>query len=104
MPVIRIHPTVPQAPPELVAALAEELRRNSPDGPEDAPRIVEEEAMRGNYFAVKVIWDAWKGLAPELRSRAIMDAYNQVRPEDVSHISLAIGFTNADAQRFNIAS
>jgi hypothetical protein len=102
MPVIRIHPLVPQAPAELVSALIEELRRNAPDGPEDAPRIIEEEAVRGNYFAVKVVWDAWKNLGPELRSRTILDAYNQVRPDDVSQISVAIGFTRADAERLHI--
>ena len=82
----------------LVARLEDELAGRSTTG----PQIVEEEQF-GNRIHVKVIWDAWKDLPPEERGRAIMDAYEHVRPEDAPRITIALGLTPLEAGRLGVA-
>jgi|688.fasta_scaffold2580657_1 hypothetical protein len=82
----------------LVVKLEDELAGRSTTG----PKIVEEEQF-SNRLHVKVIWDAWKDLAPEERGRAIMDAYERVRPADVLRITIALGVTPSEAGRLGVA-
>lgn len=82
----------------LVAKLEKELDGTSKTG----PRIIEEEQF-GKRIHVTVIWAAWKDLPPEERGRAIMDAYERARPDDVLRITIALGLTPAEADRLGAA-
>jgi len=102
MPVIR-KPLPPESAEHVkfVAELAAELQRADPTGPEDAPRIVEEE-QHGGFFHVHVLWEAWKDVGHKERSRIIMDAYEKQRPADVVRITGALGLTHEDARRLGV--
>ena len=82
----------------LVGKLEDELAGRSTTG----PQIIEEEQF-GNRIHVTVIWDAWSDLPPEERGRAIMDAYEHARPDDVLRIIVALGLTPTEATRIGIA-
>ena len=64
MPFKQIIPEPPRAYPELTDALTEELRLARPDGPEDAPYIIEEHSPRHGFLHIQVIWDAWQDVPP----------------------------------------
>lgn len=103
MPVIRKPlPPVSKAYARLVRALTAELRRGATTGSPSAPEIIEEE-QRGNNLHVTVLWDAWASVPHEDRGRAIMDAYQQIRPDDLLRISVAMGLTHAEAERLGVA-
>lgn len=52
---------------------------------------------------VTVIWDRWGDVAPEDRSRIILDAYERVRgPESILNPSAALGLTHADAKKLGV--
>ena len=88
---------------DLVADLAEELRLQRPDGPTEAPLIIEEKTPRRDFLHVQVIWDRWAGIPGEDRGRVIMDAYQQIRGmETVLKISSVLGLTSAEAQRLGV--
>jgi hypothetical protein len=87
----------PPAYQSLVNKLAAELVENTANG----PSVIEEEQF-GNRIHVTVIWDAWSALSPEDRGRAIMDAYQKVRPDEVLQITIAMGLTKADADKLKI--
>ena len=88
---------------EHLAAVAEELRLRQPDGPEDAPLIIEEHFRRHEMMSVKVLWDRWKGIPLEDRSRVIMDAYYKVRgAEAVLKLTPPLGLTHAEARRLGV--
>jgi hypothetical protein len=98
MPVERIRMiSDPPGYRALVDQLAAELLQNTADG----PSVIEEEQF-GNRIHVTVIWDAWSALSPEDRGRAIMDAYQKVRPDEVLQITIAMGLTKADADKLKI--
>ncbi len=89
--------------PDLVAALVEELRLERPDGPKDAPLIIEEKVRHHDFFYVKVFWDRWEGIGGEARGRVIMDAYCEVRgAEAVLKITNALGLTHTEARRLGV--
>jgi hypothetical protein len=102
----------------LVIKLENELLGKSING----PRVIEEEQFN-NCISTTVIWDDWKDLLPEERSRAIMDAYELARPImknktnkypnsfpvemfdlniKVEHVTCAIGLTLAEATKLGI--
>ena len=99
MSVTRIHPRSLPSPPDVVQVIADELRRNRPDGPTDSPQIVEEEVAHSKSVFVTVVWDGWHQFPKDVRGRAILDAYKQVRPEEVPNISMVLGLTQAEAAR-----
>ena len=101
MPFKQIIPEPPRAYPELTDVLAEELRLARPDGPEDAPYIIEEHSPRHGFLHIQVIWDAWQDVPTEERGRIIMDAYERVRGtvEVVTKINSVLGLTHAEARR-----
>lgn len=83
---------------DVVNALVAELTDQSTTG----PQIIEEEQF-GGYLHVTVIWDAWNGLSPEERGRAIMDAYERTQPADILRITIALGLTSAEAKHLGVA-
>ncbi len=103
MPFKLIEPEPLREHPDLVTALAEELRLQRPDGPADAPLIIEELTPRRDFLHVQVIWDRWLGIPGEDRGRVIMDAYQQVRGTDtVLKISSVLGLTHAEAKKLGV--
>ena len=103
MPYKLIEPEPLRQYPDLLAALVAELRLQRPDGPEDAPFILEERTPRHDFLHVQVIWDRWAGVPVEDRGRVIMDAYQYVRGvETVLKISSALGLTHADAKKLGV--
>lgn len=103
MPYRLITAPEPEIDPSYVDAIAQELRLMRPDGSADAPLIIEEQIRRSNRIHVTVIWDRWHNLAPEDRSRIIMDAYERVRGAGaVLTLSAALGFTHSEAQKLGV--
>ena len=103
MPFRRIIPNELASHPDLVERIAEELIAERPDGPPDAPEIIEEQVPRGRNIYVTVIWDAWDRIDKQERGRVIMDAYQKVRgAEQTLNISAALGLTHQEANRLGI--
>lgn len=102
MPYKLIQPEPLREYPDLVSDLAEELRLQRPDGPEDAPYVFEE-ATRQDFLHVRVLWDRWASIPGEDRGRVIMDAYQQVRgAEAVLKINSVLGLTHAEARKLGV--
>lgn len=100
MPVIKKpFPAPSRQHVSLVNALAKELQRDSPNG----PTIVEQE-QRSKSLLIHVIWDRWRDLPHEERSRIIMDAYAKQRAADVVRIAVALGVTKAEAEKLGISA
>jgi len=98
-----IKPDPPRQYPDLAATLAEELRLQQPDGPPDAPLIIEEQMRFTDRIHVTVIWDLWAKIAFEDRSRIILDAYERVRGASaILTLSAALGLTHADAKKLGV--
>ena len=57
MPFKKITPVRPVIDPSLVNDIAQELRLQQPEGPPDAPFIIEEESLYTDRVHVTVIWD-----------------------------------------------
>ncbi len=103
MPYKLIEPEPLAEYPGLVEDLAEELRLQRPDGPADAPFIVEEKTPRHDFLHVRVIWDRWAGVPGEDRGRVIMDAYQRVQgTETVLKINSVLGLTPAEAKKLGV--
>ena len=111
MPYTIVKPSPSESNPEMVAAIAAELR-GGPTGRDvqrepisalvSAPVIIEEQTPRGPIH-VTVIWDGWRDIAAEQRGRVILDAYRQVQGEETARaISIAMGLTPAEAMRLGI--
>jgi hypothetical protein len=104
MPYRLIAPPPLQEYPDLVDALAEELRLQRPDGPEDAPYIIEEQSSFHDFLHVRVLWDRWQGIPGEDRSRVIMDAYDKVRgTQTVLKMNSVLGLTLPEARKLGVA-
>lgn len=103
MPYKFIPGVKPEINPIYVEAVAQELRLMNPDGPPEAPLIIEEEMRHSNRTHITVIWDEWAGIGPESRSRVIVEAYKRVRGADsVLNLSVALGLTHADAKKLGV--
>ncbi len=103
MPYKLIPAPEPKLDPAYVDAVAQELRLMRSDGSPDAPMIIEEQMRRSSRIHVTVIWDQWAAVAPEDRSRIILDAYERVRgPESILNLSAALGLTRADAKKLGV--
>lgn len=104
MPVeYRRHDRIAHSHGDLKALLAEELRRDSPEGAPEAPYIVIEEIPNSGNLHVTVVWDRWQGIDPEERGRVILEAYGEAKGEaDMHRITMAMGVTREEAQRLNI--
>ncbi|MBV9850417.1 MAG: hypothetical protein JO250_12140 [Armatimonadetes bacterium] len=103
MPYKFIAAEKPKIDPNFAEAIAQELRLQRPDGPPDAPIIIEEETPRGSHLYVRVIWDAWGDVPMEERGRIILDAYQKAQGADaVLKISNVLGLTHAEARRLGV--
>lgn len=104
MPYKLIPALAPRIDPNFVAAIAQELRLQRPDGPANAPAIIEEQVPRSDRLYVTVVWDEWNDISPEDRGRIILDAYERVRGTDIAQrISVALGLTHTESQRLGVA-
>ena len=80
--------------PKLVSRLVEELKKSAGDG----PYILEEVHVPIDSRHVHVIWDKWRGIREEERSKIIYEAYADLEGEDAtSNITIASGITPRDA-------
>ena len=103
MPYKKIPLAKPETNPLFVEAIAQELRLAQAEGLPDAPLIIEEDAPYSERIHVTVIWDRWAQVTPEDRSRAIVEAYEQVRgPGTFLTLTSALGLTHADAKKLGV--
>ena len=101
MPVYQYTPTRPADQSRLVDALAEEWR--TPDPAATEPVILEEPDAKGAVVHVYVVWSAWGHLDRINRGEVIMDAAERVKaPGDVLKITIAMGLTPEEADRFGL--
>lgn len=81
--------------PDLVAALADELRTNRPFG---QPVIREQRFPKTDVVRATVIWDKWEPLADDARVTTIKQAYVEVEGDEFrERLALAIGLTVPEA-------
>lgn len=103
MPYKLIPAVEPTFDPVYVDAIAQELRLMRPDGDPDAPLIIEEQTHHSDRTHVTVIWDLWGKVAPEDRSRIILDAYERVRGASaILTLSAVLGLTHAEAKKLGV--
>jgi hypothetical protein len=85
----------------LTNALETEWRTPNPKAQE--PVILEESDAKGNIVHVYVVWSDWAQLNRETRGDIIMDSAERVKSlVDVQKITIAMGLTPDEADRFNI--
>jgi hypothetical protein len=85
----------------LTAALEKEWRTPNPAVQE--PVVLEESDSKGNVVHIYVIWSDWANLSRETRGETIMDAAERVKSvPEVLNITIAMGLTPEEADRFNI--
>ena len=103
MPYKLIPVAEPTLDPAYVDAIAQELRLMRPDGSPNSPLIIEEQIRHSSRIHVTVIWDQWMEVAPEDRSRIILDAYERVRgASSILNVSAALGLTRSDAKKLGV--
>ena len=101
MPVHKKAAKPPHNHPELVEALATELRNPTPDTGRGIPDVQEETQTYGGRVHVLVLWDRWEGVPQPERGPIILDAYREVRGErEMLNIGQAMGFTIEEWRRY----
>ena len=101
MPVRPYKTTPPPDQIRLTNALEREWRSPNPVAQE--PVILEEPDAKGNVMHVYVVWSDWVQLNRETRGEIIMDAAERVKSlPEVQNITIAMGLTPDEADRFNI--
>lgn len=83
---------------QLLATLAAEFTHPAADYRQ--PLISIEQP--GTRTHLLVVWDQWQSLSQQERSEIIMDAYGQAHQDDpntVLNVSVAMGLTQAEADR-----
>jgi len=101
MPVRRFMPTRSVQQNELIDRLAKEWQ--FPDATATEPVILEEQDKKGDLVHVYVVWSDWAQLDREKRGDIIMEAAEHVKPsEQVLNITIALGLTPDEADRFNL--
>lgn len=82
---------------ELATALA---------GRSVAGMSIRDEPVAGSrYRHLTIVWDKWKGISQQDRSKAILDAYEIVHSDEkwrVLEITLAMGLTTDEAKKLNL--
>jgi len=94
MPLIRNGTTNGQRVDALTQQLASELRSPKSAG---EPAVYEDAIGQTKSFRVTVVWDEWKNLPLQTRSRIILDAYEEAAPEKNGKILVAMGLTRPEA-------
>ncbi len=79
---------------ELSQKLAAEIRSPHPGV---QPFVYENQIAQMRTYHVTVLWDAWKGLPFQTRSRAILDAYEAADPARAQAVRIALGLTRMEA-------
>ena len=67
--------------------------------------VQDQPVAASRYRHLTVIWDRWKGISQQDRSRAILDAYELSHPDEkwrVLEITLALGLTTVEARKLNL--
>lgn len=102
MPVHRSGPRVPPTYPELVRAIADELRRDSADSQEaNSPDIYIEDHQ--GRLHIHVLWDEWENIPDEDRLSVILEAFGESGwTDEASRIAMAIGLTHDEASALGI--
>lgn len=101
MPVRQYTPNRSANHVQLVDELAAEWSKATSNAAE--PVILEETAPRGGATHVYVVWGQWSQLGREERGEIIMDAAEKVKSQtDVQRITIAMGLTPDEADRFGI--
>jgi hypothetical protein len=99
-----VHRYVAKRTPDqskLLSRLAAEWRSTNSKAKE--PVILEEPNRRGEIEHVYVIWNDWAHLDRTTRGEIIMDAAEKVKPQaDVARITIAMGLTPDEADRFGL--
>ncbi len=102
MPIRRINAKQSEKFPEILHALEQEIKSNveATTASPESPYIVEEPANRGRNLHVLVIWNQWKDVPKQERSRLILDAYEAVKgEEEMLKILFALGLTWDEAEK-----
>jgi len=85
----------------LLEPLIEEMRKKEERGA--GPKIIVEGYEKKGPLHVYVVWDQWKDISLQERSRLIMEAFRQVEPEeDFLRDTIAMGLTPDEAPRYGI--
>jgi hypothetical protein len=101
MPVRQYNATRPPDQALLIDRLAQEWR--APDPTATEPVILEEPDAKRRVAHVFVIWSDWVQLDRIRRGEIIMDAAERVKSvEDLLNITIAMGLTPEEADRFGI--
>ncbi len=79
---------------ELARQLVDEIR--SPHA-QTQPVIYENEIAQTQTYHVTVVWDAWKGMPSEGRTRTILSAYAAIDSAKATAIRIARGLTRSEA-------
>lgn len=81
--------------------LVEEMKRKELEGV--GPKIIVEGYENHGPLHVYVVWDDWKDLPLQERSKVILEAFKEVESEDdFSRVTIAMGLTSDEAPRFGI--
>ena len=101
MPVRSFNAVRPVEWGQLVDRLAREWATPEPGAAE--PVILEERNSQGDLVHVYVVWGEWAHLDRTERGEIIMDAAERVMSQsDVVKITIAMGLTPDEADRFSI--
>jgi hypothetical protein len=66
------------------------------------PYFIEHAIKQTKTLHVTVIWDAWKRLSADARSRLVLDAYERTGKFPVLKITVALGLTPVDAKNLGL--
>jgi hypothetical protein len=97
------HANLTAAAEKLVETIKEEMRRPEiVPASEGAPLVLSEDDEGSGYVNYYVIWDDFKSIDHETRTRIVLNAVQAERPEDYSRISIALGLTKNQAETMGI--
>lgn len=83
----------------LVESLVNELRRERHNG---QPYVYINNVGQTPSLHVTVVWDEWRDLSSQQRSRIIVDAVERNDPATRGKITIAMGLTGEEARQFGI--
>ena len=87
----------------MVEEIRAEMRRpESSNAPKNAPLIVAEDDRSFGHVNYYVIWDAFKSVDHETRTRIVLSAVELEKPKDYKNISIALGLTRSQAEQLGI--
>lgn len=99
MPVREIHPA---RSPEREALVRELLAEWSYPTANPEPVVLEQFGPDHKLVHVYVVWDKWRQLDGVERSEIIMEAAEKRAPREYLNVTIAMGLTPEEADRFGI--